>query len=322
MRLRNIALGSVCVWASAACAGADAGPSEDDGVDVATVASVRDELRAAMGSKESHFADQEALQKALSQVAREFKDAQTRKTALTAYENAVEHIDRFQIFTLARLGKTWLGDQVVISDEILLGSFRASTASAAPVASDSSGSIGTTRQALEAYPPSQVQQNLGEVYKTQGESFVDNFIAYKQAGALTQFKKHRKRFWVTGWYDTDASKIAVQVYYFGNPDRDIFPAYRNTSFAMSEGSDHNSGDDYVSDRELCFGGSITYRLDSGGGVNPTPSPIFTVGCYEGIYALHAVDHAGYKWRLSSSKGLRAQIEWGSIRPGWSVPWES
>ncbi len=317
MKPKNVAKFALCALALTACSGGDAGAPDAD--TSAERDAVQAELSSAMGDKQTHVDDAAALGARITQLVEEFKDPSQRKAALARFEKASEHVDRLQLFLLARLGKTWLKDQVVLSDQLVLSTFR--ERQPADSASDLNEGLGSTSQALSSHPPSEVQENQGGVYKTRGESFVDNFLAYKQAGALTQFKKHRRRFGFTGWYDTDATKIAVQVYYFGNPDRDAFPTLRNTSYAMSEGEDHTSNDDYVSEREMCFGGVITYQVGPGAGPT-TLTPNFTVGCYEGVYALHAVDHAGFKWRLTSSNGLRPELDWGSVQPAWHVPWET
>jgi hypothetical protein len=297
-----------CALWLGACGGSfdgagDTAESEPGVVDEA----VRANLHAAMGNKQARFGSQAELRDALTRVSTQFKDPAIRKAALADFQPATDHFDRFQVFVLTQLGKVWLNEQVVLSDETLLER-------------RSIDDLGTSTQSLSAsaYPGPTVQQNQGGVYKTQGESFVENLIAYKQAGALTQFKKHRKRFGFTGWYDTDASHIAVRVIYFGNPDPHIFPNLVGSGYAMAEGHDHNTNDDYVSDRQICAGGSITFS-DNGGG--PSPGVQFDVSCYEGIYALHSVDHAGFQWRLVTSTGLQPNLFWGNYgSPSFYVPW--
>ena len=317
MRWTNLAMMVGLTLSVSACGSGDGGPSVGDSVDSADVtAAISAELQSAMGSRETHFESEAALQKELTALALAFKDATARKAAIATYPIASERLDRFTLFLLTRLGKAFVKDQVVLSDTLVL----AQSPARAPMADPGPQSaLGTSQQAL-GNPNWEVQQNQGD-YKTRGESFVENILAYKQAWAHTQFKKHRKSWGFTGWYDTDASHIAVQVYYFGNPDPGAYPQFSNISYAMSEGADHNTHDDYVSDRQLCYGGTITFGTDRGSDTT-RPGVQFNVPCYGGVYALHAVDHAGYKWRLSTSTGLRAQLDWGSINPAWHIPWGS
>jgi hypothetical protein len=274
------------------------------------------ELELASNAKLSKFSSEAELRVAVDDLLEQFKSPAIREEVLQAFPAASRRFDRFELFTLAQLGETWLDDQLLLSGELLI---EKTVDRETPGTDEVEADLGQTQQALASHPPADVQQNQGDVYKTRGQSFAENYLVYLQTGALTQFEKRRKRFWVTSWYDTDASRIGVRAIYFGNPSSYYFPEANGTSFAMAEGHDYNVNDDYVSDRRIGAGGTVTYDIGPGGD-GFSPGLNFSVTNYEGVYGLHSVDHAGYQWRLVTSRGLRPNVYWGNYRAEYYVPW--
>lgn len=113
------------------------------------------------------------------------------------------------------------------------------------------------RSAAGSNPPSEAIDRKYP-YKMIGNSWKNfNIGVYKSTGGETQFKKERTRYWVTGWYDTDATRIGVRIYLFdckdGNQGRACV-LNRSTS-------DWYANDDYVSKRDFAVGASVSGSLD-------------------------------------------------------------
>jgi hypothetical protein len=134
-------------------------------------------------------------------------------------------------------------------------------------------------------------------YKMIGESWDKNvFSALGFTGASTQFKKHRSKFGILGWYDTDASRIGIKLYM-------LTCSYEtNQRCVLGETrSDFDQNDDYVSSRVFAAGeglvfGVVPSRSSSG-------SDLVQMVRHDAVIAMHSVDHAGIRFRASSSSGL-------------------
>jgi hypothetical protein len=121
-------------------------------------------------------------------------------------------------------------------------------------------------------------------------------IVYKSTGGETQFKKHRERYWVTAWWDTDATRIGVRAYLLNcginkyTGQKTCYPASTRTSWEKN--------DDYVSARDMGFALAVTFT--------ETLSPnveIRNVRVYDAVISMHSVDHAGIAFRARSSAGF-------------------
>ena len=118
-------------------------------------------------------------------------------------------------------------------------------------------------------------------YKMIGTSWDDfNAVVYKSTGGETQFKKERKKFGITGWYDTDATRIGVRIYLIDCPTDGPRNCWIRTSPSNS-----NSNDDYASERDFAVGVNADLHVS------------------DAVISMHSVDHAGRQFRATSSSGL-------------------
>jgi hypothetical protein len=135
-------------------------------------------------------------------------------------------------------------------------------------------------------------------YKMIGESWDDfNAIVYKSTGAGTQFKKERKIWGVTGWYDLDANRIGVRIYLIDCPV--MWP--QRCTVGKSQ-SDWYKDDDYVSKRDFAAGINVDLHVS------------------DAVIGMHSVDHGGLQFRAISSSGLSTASEILSPPPYAYVTW--
>ena len=169
-----------------------------------------------------------------------------------------------------KYGTISIGDSVVLNESVLKGSCRY-------IGEDPTKTT-LSKTAETAYPREAVDRQYP--YKMIGNSW-DNFnaVVYKSTGGETQFKKERRRFGVTGWYDTDAVRIGVRIYVIDCP----VAGYRRCVIRTSP-SNSNSNTDYASYRDYAIG--ITGGLRVG----------------DAVVSTHSVDHAGLQFRAISSSG--------------------
>jgi len=135
------------------------------------------------------------------------------------------------------------------------------------------------KSAMASYPNEAVDRQYP--YKLIGDSWDDySLIVYKSTGGETQFKKDRKRFGITGWYDTDADRIGVRIYLIDCPSSGA----RNCVLRKTQ-TNSNSHDDYASERDIAVG------INAGLHVS------------DAVVSMHSADHAGLQFRATSSSGL-------------------
>lgn len=165
-----------------------------------------------------------------------------------------------------KYGTISIGDSVVLDESSLKASCKYVGEEA-----------GLAKSAMASYPDEAIDRQYP--YKMIGTSWHNfNLILYKSTGGDTQFKKDRKKFGVTGWYDTDASRIGVRIYMIDCPSN----GPRNCIIRGSSSS-WNRDDDYVSNRDPGVG--LSARIA------------------DAVVSTHSVDHAGLQFRAISSSGL-------------------
>jgi hypothetical protein len=267
-------------------------------------------LHTLMGSTESRFATVEEYQDALARCASELADDGRARDAIgSESEELIDRISPTMIYALYKLGHVRVGDHTVLSDSVLLANAH----------NRSTGKEGLAK--ATSNPPSFVQQNQGP-YKMQGETFTHDYYVYNDIGAYTQFKKHRRKWWYTGWWDTDASRISIRCIYFANPDAYYYGyPYGWTSYAGYANSKSTSNNDYISTASVSFGAKVSIDF----GVDPYSTSYnmpksYTADNYDAVMAYHAVDHAGYQWRLQTSQGMRGRIVWGNYYGSYRTDW--
>jgi hypothetical protein len=174
-----------------------------------------------------------------------------------------------------KYGTIRIGDSTVLNEPLLKSNCRYIGEDPALMKLSKSSETVYPREAIDRQYP----------YKMIGNSW-DNFnaVVYKSTGGETQFKKDRKKLGISGWYDTDATRIGVRIYVVDCP-------VSRASFCAIRTSPHNSNSntDYASYRDYAIG--ITGGLRVG----------------EAVISTHSVDHAGLQFRAISSSGLSASM---------------
>lgn len=153
-------------------------------------------------------------------------------------------------------------------------------------------------------------------YKMIGHSWADEnrLNVYRTSGAETQFEKHRKKFFVTAWWGTDASRIGVRTYYFNCGSRLQFSKEEQRACIQAKvGTDWDSNDDYVSDRFINTLPDLIIVLQAKPTVAAYPDINFgSSRVYNGIVGMHSVNHAGLIFRSTSSSGM-GEANIGTVR---------
>lgn len=154
------------------------------------------------------------------------------------------------------------------------------------------------RVAAGSNPPSEAVDRKYP-YKMIGNSWKNfNIGVYKSTGGETQFKKERKRFWVTGWYDTDATRIGVRIYLF-----DCQSSGQGRACVLNRStSDWYANDDYVSKRDFAVGASVSGTLN---GLYPHISWT-TVGDYLNRVAPFPLDPATVQNQINKANSVTTQ----------------
>jgi hypothetical protein len=160
-------------------------------------------------------------------------------------------------------------------------------------------------------------------YKMIGRSWHDfNILVYKSTGGETQFEKHRSRYGITSWYDTDATRIGVRVYLI-----DCTSTNPRQCVVHHSQSSWYKNDDYVSEREAVAGAKVRAYIPTADN-NWTPdikavdyNYIRNFKIAAASYSLHSVDHAGLQFRATSSSGIGdAPVAPGKIASFDYVTW--
>ena len=266
------------------------------------------------GDNSTKFSSKEDWEAAVETSYEEFSENKELRKDLELIDEAQENkVGKFERYLLHKYGNVVVAGDKVLTAEKLANSVRTPN---------------KTRSTNSSNPRSYVWQNQRS-YKVQAWSFKDNHYAYSQIGGKTQFKKKRRNWGFTKWWDTDASKLSIKCVYFDNPAREFGYPYNIMSFAMGRDHDKETNDDYISERAISIGLKLTVRLNFNDypevgmlehdGLNPRPGT-YVPKNYNGVWSFHYVKHSAYTWKLETSTGLRSEVAWGKYSSRHYIPW--
>lgn len=219
-------------------------------------------VAARIASKKSTLT-REQLNAAVQKLSEKLKDRAYAK----ALARPLDYIcDELLLATYNEYGSVYVGDSLLLDLDILKARCKyigekadVAARSAAVVMDWNLSSSAEDRQ----YP-----------YKMIGSSWADWDVGvYKSTGGETYFKKYRRKYFTSAWYDLDADHIGVRIYLF---DRIAIEGYKTYMVLERSTSDFYNGDYSVSKRDWAAG------LTIGASYNTNTSSQFTGLSYNHI----------------------------------------
>jgi hypothetical protein len=246
---------------------------------------------AGIAGKQTTFASQDELVEAVKALDEKLKDHDFTDSLWKPVDYACDELD---LAVWNEYGTVRLGDSVVFDEGILKSRCRlsegieeASATENASLGKINAGTIGGREAAERLYP-----------YKMIGRSWDDyNTLGFPNTGGETQFEKHRSRFGISAWYDTDATRIGVRIYLF-DCGKVLAQQY---CYYIRKKSDWFKNDDYVS-RRVLSGDKIEGHLYNQG--EAIPAYLYQAAA---IMAVHSADHAGMQFRAYTQSGFNADV---------------
>ncbi len=260
---------------------------------------------AAITSKETRFSSAEEMVAAIQAIEAHLKDKEFTDSLWKPVDYACDELD---LAVWNMYGKVTVGDSLVFDEGIL----RSRCDDLALDTVDNQVSLGK----LAAANPSAKVEDRQYPYKMIGHSWSNEnrLYVYRTSGSETQFVKHRKKFFTTAWWGTDASRIGVRTYYFtcGSRARD-YTKHERVCLHMKSESDWNANDDYVSERFINTLADVKVMVSLQPMIAMYPDINFgSSKVYDAVVGMHSVNHAGLIFRAISSSGLGV-INGGPIR---------
>ncbi len=277
---------------------------------------------AALASQETRFASDDEMFVAVQALEEQLKDKGFTDSLWKPVDYACDELD-LAVWNV--YGKVVVGDSVVFDEGVLKGRCRPSEEIADTMLGHSDpDSEGLTKTSFDWRWWKEVEtEHRVYPYKLIGRSWDDfNLGVYKSTGGETQFKKHREKFWMKKWWDTDASRIGVRIYLIdcsSTPPRECVINHSQSSWYAN--------DDYVSKRELVTGGKFKAYAPTPG--NGWTSDVKSVDAFyikrfnvaTAVYSMHSASHAGIQFRAESSSGVdNAPVSPGPISALEFVTW--
>lgn len=233
----------------------------------------------ALAARGTRFESREALREALEAVGRDLVKPGATDTLWKPLDHSCPEFD---LALWNRFGEVRLRDSLVL-DEALL------RARCAPIGEDRA-----TLGKSAAYASGETQHRVYP-YKMFGRVWSDrDLIVMRSSGAETQFKKEREYFGMWGWWDTDATRIGVRVYLLdcaGSPAGVCYFGGEKSNWARNAASTGQT--DFADWNETRV---QTMNLPAG-------LKRLNLKVSAAAIAMHSADHAGIRFRASSSSGL-------------------
>lgn len=228
--------------------------------------------------------------------------------------------DELELAIWNTYGTVYLNDSLVFSEAMLRSRCRKSEEISA---SEPDSALSLAKSGDWRWWPEGTASDRQYPYKMIGRSWHDfNIVVYKSTGGETQFEKHRSRYGVTAWYDTDATRIGVRVYLI-----DCTQTNPRQCVVHHSQSSWYKNDDYVSERESVAGAKFRAYVPTAENNWTTDIKSFDYNYLRNFkvaaaaYSLHSVDHAGLQFRATSSSGIGdSPVAPGSITSFDYVTW--
>lgn len=258
-------------------------------------------------ARTTRFATPEALGEALRTLDDSLRDPAFRDSLWKPIDYAC---DELALALWNVYGTVSLGDSIVL-DEALLKSRCTYIGGEGVPGGEALGKAGVSN----AVHPAQETEHRVYPYKMIGRSW-DNFdlVVYKSTGAETQFKKHRTKLFTTAWWDTDAALLGVRAYLLNCGVVGTGTSVRRACYfaGLRTASARYSG--YVVQRDYSAGLQVISNHSQANG----SSKYLKVS--DAVIGLHSADHAGIRFRASSSSGLTDATVLASMPPLEYVTW--
>ena len=255
---------------------------------------------AKISARETAFADAEAFVAAARTLTSRLEDRSFTDSLWKPLDHACDELDLalWNAYGTIRVGDSTVFDETVLRSRCTPIGGEADEAIVEAEAGDTGAGDALGKSAFDwKWWTQNEADHRVYPYKMIGRSWSDfNLIVYKSTGGETQFKKHREKFWVKAWWDTDASRIGVRVYLLNCGINKYYGV--RTCYHAGTRTASGKNDDYVSARDagyaLAF--TLTERVKPGLEVN-------NVRVNDAAVSMHSVDHAGIAFRARSSAGF-------------------